>query len=118
VFDTIEALILRREARGAQVDLVERVRILLSEGHDQAVIAKDRAMSVATLRRRLAERGTSFRALRNEVLGHDAVRLLERGLHAEEVARRLHYADLRSFNRAFKAWHGTSPGRYLRRSDG
>ncbi|WP_031550917.1 helix-turn-helix domain-containing protein [Parvularcula oceani] len=114
VFDTIDALIARRERQSRQVDLVERVRLLLGEGRSQAEIARDRGMSIATLRRRLCERGTSFRALRNEVLGRHALRLLEQGLHAEEVALQLHYADLRSFNRAFKAWYGTSPGRYQR----
>jgi AraC-like DNA-binding protein len=69
-----------------------------------------------TLRRRLAEEGTSFRSLLNEARSTVAVDLLRNvGLTTEEVATRLGYTEVSTFSHAFKRWHGVAPGEYSRR---
>ena len=74
-------------------------------------------LSVSTLKRRLAEAGTSFRALREAVLQDRALLLLgDRSLSLESIAGRLGYSDLANFSHAFKRWTGTSPGLFRRRA--
>jgi AraC-like DNA-binding protein len=69
-----------------------------------------------TLRRRLAEEGTSFRALLNEARSMVAVDLLRNvGLTVEEVSTRLGYTEVSTFSHAFKHWHGVAPSAYSRR---
>ncbi|GGY49853.1 hypothetical protein GCM10007148_18160 [Parvularcula lutaonensis] len=87
-----------------------RVRMLIEEGAgDQTAVARALGMSVATLRRRLAEEGQSFRALRTETLEKQADQLLRTDLPLVQVAERLGFSDVRSFSRAFKAWTGETP---------
>jgi len=69
-----------------------------------------------TLRRRLAEEGTSFRALLNEARSTVAVDLLRNvGLTVEEVSTRLGYTEVSTFSHAFKRWRGVAPSAYSRR---
>ena len=68
-----------------------------------------------TLRRQLAEEGTSFRELLNEARSTLAVDLLcNVGLTVEEVSKRLGYSDTSTFCHAFKRWHGVPPSGYPR----
>ena len=68
-----------------------------------------------TLRRRLAEEGTSFRALLNEARSTLAVDLLRNvGLTVEEVSTRLGYTEVSTFSHAFKRWYGVAPSAYSR----
>jgi AraC-like DNA-binding protein len=68
-----------------------------------------------TLRRRLAEEGTSFRALLNEARSTVAVDLLRNvGLTVEEVSTRLGYTEVSTFSHAFKRWYGVAPSAYSR----
>jgi AraC-like DNA-binding protein len=68
-----------------------------------------------TLRRQLAEEGTSFRALLNEARSTLAVDLLcNVGLTVDEVSKRLGYTDTSTFCHAFKRWHGIPPSAYPR----
>lgn len=71
--------------------------------------------SPATLKRRLAEEGTSLRALKDECRYERARRLLE-GSHLSlgQVARRLCYSDARTFARAFRQWSGARPADWRR----
>jgi AraC-like DNA-binding protein len=69
-----------------------------------------------TLRRRLAEEGTSFRALQNEARSTVAVDLLRNvGLTVEEVSTRLGYTEVSTFSHAFRRWYGVAPSEYSRR---
>jgi AraC-like DNA-binding protein len=69
-----------------------------------------------TLRRRLAEEDTSFRALLNEARSTVAVDLLRNvGLTVEEVSTRLGYTEVSTFSHAFKRWYGLAPSAYSRR---
>ena len=71
--------------------------------------------SVRTLQRRLAERGTSYSQLLEE-LRHDLALYLLRDpdLQASEISRELGYRDPAIFTRAFRRWTGQTPSQYRR----
>ncbi len=69
--------------------------------------------SPRTLKRRLQEEGTTFRALLAQARGAMAETLLgDAGLSLADVAERLGFSDLSSFSQAFKRWYGVPPGAY------
>ena len=69
-------------------------------------------LSVRTLRRRLREDGSSFRAMCERIRVEAAQRLLcEQGMTVSAVAKQLGFSDARTFRRAFKRWLGQVPGR-------
>jgi AraC-like DNA-binding protein len=80
-------------------------------------IARRLAISPQTLRRRLAEEGTSLRVIREEVLRDAAVTSLVRGEETvAELGERLGFSEPSAFSRAFRRWTGSSPGAYRRES--
>lgn len=94
-------------------DIVERVRdAFRAEPAEQDEIAARLGMSVASLRRRLAERGTSFRELRAGILREAAEARLREGAPVADIAVALGFSDGRSFARAFRGWTGLSPNAY------
>lgn len=104
-----ELLAQRRQRSGFAGD----VRTVLTQGRvttGQAEVAARLHVSLRTLRRRLADEGTTYRELVQETFGVLAEELLGSGLTVEQVAERLGYADKSSFHRAFKQWRGVSPG--------
>lgn len=77
-----------------------------------AVAARALAISERTLHRRLAEEGTSFRELNDEVRHELAVHLVRTTSRpVREIATTVGFADPRSFQRAYSRWTGTTPGR-------
>ncbi|KVM83266.1 AraC family transcriptional regulator [Burkholderia stagnalis] len=71
--------------------------------------------SARTLKRRLQEEGTTFRALLAESRGAMAEALLgDERLTLTDVAERLGFSDLSSFSQAFKRWYGVAPGAFRR----
>jgi AraC-like DNA-binding protein len=77
-----------------------------------AQVAGALQLSVRTLRRRLSEDGSSFRALSERVRVERARRLLrEPGMTVAAAAERLGFSDARAFRRAFKRWLGQVPGK-------
>jgi len=101
----------RRHGLAAEV----RSRLLSTPGQmpGLAQVADSLRMHPRTLRRRLADEHTSFRALTNEVRATLAAELLcEYGLTVEEIARRLGYAETAAFNHAFTRWYGCAPTGY------
>ena len=74
------------------------------------------AMSPRTLIRRLAERNSSFRELRDAQQRELAQRLLADARYTvQEVGSMLGYPDAANFGRAFRRLFGMSPGQYRRR---
>lgn len=72
-------------------------------------------VSVRTLRRRLREDGSSFRALCERIRLETAQHLLrELGMTVAAAAKRLGYSDARAFRRAYKRWLGQVPGKTRR----
>ncbi|WP_156392259.1 MULTISPECIES: AraC family transcriptional regulator [unclassified Nocardioides] len=68
-----------------------------------------------TLRRRLAEEGTSFRKLSDHVRFSIAIDLLESGgASVQQVAGHLRYGDTSAFTHAFRRWAGVSPRAFRR----
>jgi AraC-like DNA-binding protein len=80
-------------------------------------VARKLHVSTRTLKRRLAEQGSSFSAIVDEVRRQRALLLLEdRRLAVEEVAARLGYSDAANFTRAFRRWTGKTPVAFRGRS--
>ncbi|MEV0246207.1 AraC family transcriptional regulator [Nocardia sp. NPDC050712] len=116
MFDEECAELLRR--RGLHRGVAGAVRELLMRRLHGRVSQEDVAaslhMSLRTMRRRLAEEGTSYRRLCTETYGSLAEDLLSTGLTVEDVAFRMGYSGAPSFSNAFKQWRGVSPGRFAR----
>lgn len=111
----------RRERSGVAQDVRERlIRVGgAGSGMDTGMesVARGLNLSPRTLRRRLTEAGTSYRALVDEVRQALAEEMLATGaLSVEDVAFRLGYAEASSFIAAFKRWKGVTPAAYARRS--
>lgn len=82
----------------------------------KTALARRLAMSPRTLQRRLADEGTSFKALLNDARASLARSYVGEGrLSVTEVAFVLGFADTATFSRAFKRWTGLSPRRYASR---
>lgn len=98
----------RRERPG----LAGEVRVLitqrLSTGAPMPVVAAAAGLSERTLRRRLADEGTSYQRLLDEVRETLALELLG-SLPVQDVAVRLGYAEASSFILAFRRWTGRTP---------
>ena len=76
-------------------------------------VAKRLGTSGRTLGRRLAEEGTSFHALLDDLRRELARRYLERGpQRPKTVAALLGYKDVCAFHHAFRRWTGTTPARF------
>jgi AraC-like DNA-binding protein len=107
-----EAAKLRATAKGTLRDTVENeVQRLLPHGEAQADrIAKTLAMSGRTLSRRLAEEGTNFAEVVDEMRRTLALQYVrEPGLSLAEISWLLGYEGATSFNHAFRRWFARSP---------
>jgi len=101
-------------------DLEQRIRVQLLKTDrldpnlDQ--LAKLVGLSPRTVRRRLRNAGTSYKAILNSVRKELAVQYL-RTTHwtIYQIADRLGYNDQSNFGRAFKSWTGRSPQEYRSR---
>jgi AraC-like DNA-binding protein len=94
--------------------LVASVRLQLSSrerGYPSLTeLSRQRHVSERTLKRRLAEQGTSYQKLVDGLRRERALSLLENEAHSvDQVAALLGYSDAANFNRAFRRWLGESP---------
>ena len=107
-----QKLLARRRARsGISAKVRDISRRQPAQAADMEVVATELCMTSRTLRRHLAEQGTSFRALRDEVLMTLAEELIGTArMKLAEVAERLGYSDAAAFSHAFKRWKGVTPG--------
>lgn len=113
-----DLLVSRKRERSGISQLV-RERLVRLGGADAGMdeVARQLALSPRTLRRRLSEAGTGYRALLDEVRQALAEEMLDTGaLSVEDVALRLGYAEASSFIYAFKRWKGMTPAAYARRN--
>lgn len=90
-----------------------RVWGALAHAPDEDAVAHALDISPRTLRRALADEGTSFRALRERWREEHAHAGL--ALDDDTLAERLGYADARAFRRAFVRWTGETPEQRRRR---
>ncbi len=116
-----ERIMLEYLERLDRADIVARVRrrileLLPSGAPTQLEIARGLARSPRTLHRRLAEAGTSFAELLDDTRRELAAGYLQRTDYSvAEVAYLLGFAEVSSFNRAFRRWTGRSPSAARRR---
>lgn len=109
-------VLMQRSEHRRGITAVVRTKLFRDSGAFPTLpdVAAELDMHPRTLRRRLAEEGTSFRALLNEARSALAVDLLcNVGLTVDEVSKRLGYTDPSTFSHAFKRWHGTAPSAYV-----
>lgn len=100
---------------GAEPDIVSRVRAVVGPGSwDEPSAARRLGMSVATLRRRLAEVGASFRNLASDARRQAAASLLVTERTLDDIALELGFSDARSLRRACQTWFGVGPAEYRR----
>ena len=103
----------RELAEVVDAGLPGRIRALLAESDGTRSledIAKDLHMSARTIKRKLADRGTTFSELRDDLRRQRALLLLDnRELSIGDVAARLGYSELANFTRAFRKWTGQTP---------
>ncbi|MBJ8340614.1 AraC family transcriptional regulator [Antrihabitans sp. YC3-6] len=111
------AMVTRRRARtGIAHEVRERLVQVggASAGIDE--VARSLNTSTRTLRRRLTDAGTSYRALLDEVREALAEQMLSTTpLSVSDVAIRLGYSEASTFIYAFKRWKGTTPAAYQRK---
>jgi len=82
-------------------------------------VARQLAMSVRTLGRRLDAEGTTFRGLLDAVRKEAAVRhLRDRRVELAEVAFLLGYSEASAFHRSFRRWTGRTPVEFRRKALG
>lgn len=108
-------------ALGEGAPVVSRVRALLREDPAATLplIARRASMSPRTLKRRLAEQGTTFSELIDDARRQKALVLIEdRRLTLDAVAEALGYSDTANFTRAFRRWTGMPPGEARGRQGG
>lgn len=98
---------------------VRQVRDLIHDEHDGfrsvEAVATILCMSERTLKRQLAQDGTSFSDILEDLRRQRAVLLLRQDVQSiERIAELLGYSDVANFTRAFKRWTGTTPSQYRR----
>lgn len=112
----LELLDAQLDSRRHQQELLEVLEISVAQGlpvvPSFAGQARRHAVSERTLRRRLAESGTTYEALVDGVRRERVERLLRRPeLTIRDIARQSGFSDERALRRAVRRWHGTSPQR-------
>lgn len=76
-------------------------------------LAQALCMSPSTLRRRLAEVGQSYQAIKDALRREMATAwLADAEVSYAQIAERLGFADVSAFYKAFRKWTGTNPGHY------
>lgn len=103
----------------AHGQIENRVRALicsdLSQPPDLPAVAKQCHLSTRSLKRKLAECGTGYTTLLEEIRTAAAIRYFtDQQLSVKEVALRLGFSSTTNFSRAFKKWTGKSPRHYLK----
>jgi AraC-like DNA-binding protein len=91
--------------------LVER----LEEGLNISEAARRLHVSEATLRRRLALEGTTYKNVVDTIRKELSLAYLEERLLPSEISYRVGFSNAAAFGRAFRRWTGTSPMEYKER---
>ncbi|MEM6912577.1 MAG: helix-turn-helix domain-containing protein [Pseudomonadota bacterium] len=105
-----------KEMSGGIEQLPDLVLATIRKGTtSQETVAAELGMSAATLRRKLSERGTNFRSLLSDVMVERADALLSTPISLDDLATRLGFSDVRSFNRAYRSRKGMTPAVARRR---
>jgi AraC-like DNA-binding protein len=104
---------IERSAPAPAPDIVAQVRAVIGpDAWGEPAAARALGMSTATLRRRLSDEGTSFRAVASDMRRATAQSLLATEHALDDIAERLGFSDSRSFRRACQGWFGMAPAEY------
>jgi AraC-like DNA-binding protein len=99
----------------ARVELVLLDRLPRGEP-SQADVAAVLFMSARTLQRKLAEDGTTYKEILDDLRRKLALSYLaEKRYSASEIAYLLGFSDASSFTRAFRRWTGMAPSKFRKR---
>ncbi|MBH9341319.1 helix-turn-helix domain-containing protein [Pseudomonas aeruginosa] len=102
-----------REMGGYRQRIVSLLESLQDRYPNIAWVARQLRVTERTLRRRLAEEGTTYRAVLDLVRRDRARQLLRNEcLRIEDIAERLGYMDTSSFRHAFRRWTGQCANDY------
>ncbi len=119
IADSPAGLLVRPAHESTATDQVRRmVELAIRAGRPNAVpsgddVAARLSISQQTLRRRLAEAGTSLREIRDQVLRDAAIMSLVDGDESiADLAARLGFSEPSAFTRAFRRWTGNPPSAY------
>ena len=102
----------------ANAGLVEKARNLLGTmifvpNCSPSLLARRLGLAMRTMNRRLADDGTSYQQLRDEVCMTAARQLLTSTKKpANEIGQMLGYSDATAFTRAFRRWSGMPPAQW------
>lgn len=103
----------RQPYTGIAAKIRQRLLSQAAQSFTLEQLAEQFHISPRTLRRRLADEGTSLRQLQDDVRQTLAIELLTVAqLSVEAVSERLGYGEPASFIRAFNRWTGQTPGQY------
>ena len=101
----------------APAPVVARVLQLIEMGHrSECAIAARIGMSSTSLRRHLAEGGTSYRAILSNAQRDLVTSLLHTDKTLDAIAAEAGFSDARSLSRAYLRWFGITPAQYRRQS--
>lgn len=100
-----------------QSSLIQRVQgyLELQQGNIPSMSITAQALNIPerTLRYQLQQLNTSYKQIREQLIKHKALRLIEYNEYSIEViAELLGYSEPAAFNHAFKRWFGQSPRQY------
>lgn len=122
LLSTLEAHAARKLASlGIETTLAQKIRDIIRETIDTRLPRKEQIadqldMNIRTLHRRLLEEGTTWQEILNNLRQEIALGYLrDTELSQADIAEKLGYADIRSFQRNFKRQNGITPGEFRRR---
>jgi AraC-like DNA-binding protein len=99
-------------------DIVRQIQSVIIENLPSGnvtdnLIARELNLSERSLQRKLKERGTSFRAVLDNVREMAAIQYIKNPVNSmSDIAFLLGFSEQSAFSRAFKKWTGTSPIKY------
>ena len=99
--------------------IVQRVRDYLVLQHSNMPTMAETAQVLKiperTLRHQLQQHQTSYKKIREDIIKHKAVEMIEYKKYSiEMISELLGYSEPSAFNHAFKRWFGQSPRQYLK----
>ena len=110
------AMLYRRDREVARA-VREAVGRSLAQAPDFDTVARALHLSPRSLHRRLADEGTSFRAIKDALRRDAALARLEKTREGvADIAAALGYSEPSAFFRAFVDWTGVSPTQYRKRN--
>jgi AraC-like DNA-binding protein len=103
------------EAHGFAGKVYQALRLLPDPGAGMKAVASRFRMTERTLRRRLADEGTSYSVIADQVRHAMATQHLQRpGASVEQIALITGFSDSANFRRAFLRWTGMTPAQFRR----